>query len=339
MRTRDLDEAVEAVTKVYCPHTVEVIGRVRDIDVRLEVRHATSQPLVELSYGAPVMIDAGHFSRLFLMMHCPRGSAYTTQDGRAAEWRRGQTMPFSAGYETKLWFDSSFVQQGVRLDMTTLEAQCGHWLGRPLDQPLRFALRPFSGELEKMWQRSLAYLQSDNGNLLAFSPAGKAAFDEFLLTMLLHHHPHSFSEEMAETVPAPVPGLVRKAERFMVDNAETPITVSDVADHLGVSLRSLQSGFRKWRNSTPSAFLRQVRLQRVRDELLRSDGQGNVTTVALRYGFAHLSRFSAYYQSAFGEAPSATLRRGRSSKRRRSGGLKSGDSANIQSWRADGLAD
>jgi transcriptional regulator GlxA family with amidase domain len=111
-----------------------------------------------------------------------------------------------------------------------------------------------------------------------------------------------------------VPGIVRKSERFMVDNAESAITVSDVADHLGVSLRSLQTGFRKWRKSTPSDFLRQVRLQRVRDELLRSDGQSNVTTAALRYGFAHLGRFSAHYQSTFGEAPSMTLRRGRSSR-------------------------
>jgi transcriptional regulator GlxA family with amidase domain len=122
---------------------------------------------------------------------------------------------------------------------------------------------------------------------------------------------------MAETVPVPVPGLVRRAERFMADNAETSITVSDVADHVGVSLRSLQAGFRSWRNSTPSAFLRRVRLQRVRDDLLRSDGESNVTTVALHHGFSHLGRFSAYYQSTFGGALSVTLRRGRSSRWRR----------------------
>jgi transcriptional regulator GlxA family with amidase domain len=36
-----------------------------------------------------------------------------------------------------------------------------------------------------------------------------------------------------------------------------------------------------------------------------------VTTVALRHGFTHLGRFSAYYQSAFGELPRTTLRRRR----------------------------
>ena len=311
MRTRNLDEVIDAVTKVYCPHTVEVLGPARDIDAFLEVNHPTSQPLVSLSYSAPVKIDALNFSRLFLMMHCASGAAATTQEHRAAEWRKGQTMPFSAGFDTRLWFDRAFVQRSVRLDMDKLEAQCARWLGHPLEQPLRFALRPFSDELEQVWRRTLAYLWSSEEGSLPLTSAAKAAFDEYLLTLLLHHHPHNYSEEMAQPAPTPVPGLVRRAERFMVENADAPITVSDVADHLGVSLRSLQAGFRRWREATPTAFLRRARLRLVRDDLLRSGKEASVTTVALRHGFSHLGRFSAQYRSAFGEEPSVTLRRGR----------------------------
>jgi transcriptional regulator GlxA family with amidase domain len=117
--------------------------------------------------------------------------------------------------------------------------------------------------------------------------------------------------DTAEQTPVPVPGLIRRAERFMADNAATPITVSDVAAHLGISLRSLQAGFRQWRATTPNVFLRRVRLQLVRDGLLRSDAELNVTTMALRYGFSHLGRFSGYYRATFGEMPSETLRRRR----------------------------
>jgi AraC-like DNA-binding protein len=110
---------------------------------------------------------------------------------------------------------------------------------------------------------------------------------------------------------------VRRAERFIIDNADAQITISDVADHLGISLRSLQAGFRQWRETTPTVFLRQARLQLVRDELLRLSPEANVTTAALRHGFSHLGRFSAQYRSAFGEDPSATLRRGRAALARR----------------------
>jgi AraC-like DNA-binding protein len=311
MRTRNLDEAIDAVSKVYCPHTVEVVGPIGEVDAFLEVNRPTSQPLVSLSYSVPVKIDAQNFSRLFLMMGCEDGAAATVQERRSAEWTKGQTMPFSAGFETQLWFDRAFVQRGVRLDTDKLEAQCARLIGRPLEEPLRFALRPFSGELEQIWRRTLTYLWNSEEGGLPLTRAAKAAFDEYLLTLLLQHHPHNYSEDMAGNESAPVPGLVRRAERYMTDNADTPITVSDVAAHLGLSLRSLQAGFRQWRNTTPNAHLRQVRLRLVRDELLRAGPDANVTAIAMRHGFVHLGRFSAQYQSAFGEPPSATLRRGR----------------------------
>jgi transcriptional regulator GlxA family with amidase domain len=123
-------------------------------------------------------------------------------------------------------------------------------------------------------------------------------------------------ERTAET-PLAVPALIRRAERYILGNAGAPITVSDVAAELGVSLRSLQASFRQWRSTTPNLFLRRVRLELVRDELRRLGAQTTVQAVAMRHGFSNLGRFSAYYQAAFGEAPSATLRRGRSPRRQK----------------------
>ncbi|WP_264933621.1 helix-turn-helix domain-containing protein [Streptomyces sp. A012304] len=54
-------------------------------------------------------------------------------------------------------------------------------------------------------------------------------------------------------------------------------------------------------------YLRNVRLGRVHAELLT--GATGVTEVAGRWGFTHLSRFSAAYRRRFGAAPSETLAR------------------------------
>ena len=136
MRTRDIDEAIDVVGKVYCSHKVEVVGSVRDIDARLEVTHTTTQPLVHLAYGAPVDIKAANFPGLFLAHHCTHGSARATQHRHSAEWRRGQTVPLSADLATQLSFDRDHAQNTVRLDIEKLEALCARWLGRPLEQPL-----------------------------------------------------------------------------------------------------------------------------------------------------------------------------------------------------------
>jgi hypothetical protein len=127
----------------------------------------------------------------------------------------GQPLPCTA--EGRLL--RAFVQKSVRLDMDKLETQCARWLGHPLEQQLRFVLRPFRDDLERIWRRTLSYVWSNDERGLPLVGAARAALDEFLITLLLHRHPHNYSAQLAETVPAPVPGLVRRAERFMVDNA------------------------------------------------------------------------------------------------------------------------
>jgi len=51
---------------------------------------------------------------------------------------------------------------------------------------------------------------------------------------------------------------------------------------------------------------------KARAALLEPDEATEVTDVALRWGFAHLGRFSASYKAIFDETPGSTLRRRRS---------------------------
>ena len=81
-----------------------------------------------------------------------------------------------------------------------------------------------------------------------------------------------------------------------------------VARAAGCSVRALQLGFRRFRNTTPMSALRQARLKRALDEIVRSDGSFSVIDVAARHGFGNAGRFSDIYRRAFGEYPSETLR-------------------------------
>jgi transcriptional regulator GlxA family with amidase domain len=90
--------------------------------------------------------------------------------------------------------------------------------------------------------------------------------------------------------------------------AHTPISTTDVAEHVGLSVRGLQQAFQRQVGTAPNTMLRGIRLDRVRDELRRaSAGEVTVAAVAVRWGFAHLGRFSGAYASRFGEYPRDTL--------------------------------
>ncbi|GJL83995.1 MAG: hypothetical protein DHS20C01_36290 [marine bacterium B5-7] len=100
--------------------------------------------------------------------------------------------------------------------------------------------------------------------------------------------------------------MVARAKEYIQANFRAPITVADIAAATGVSLRSLQVGFKNL-GMTPRQYLTSVRLEHVH-EMLKSGLFSDVTSVALQCGITHLGRFSQIYRERFGELPSETLR-------------------------------
>ena len=112
-----------------------------------------------------------------------------------------------------------------------------------------------------------------------------------------------------KTDPSPmVPPHVRRAERFMAANLSRSITVEDIADAAGTSARTLFRGFRDARRDTPLGSLKSMRLDRVHAELSQNIiGRGEITRVAMAWGFNHMGLFAADYRKRFGVAPSKTV--------------------------------
>jgi transcriptional regulator GlxA family with amidase domain len=104
---------------------------------------------------------------------------------------------------------------------------------------------------------------------------------------------------------------VRMAEEIMRVRSAEPLAMHEVAQTLGIGLRSLQLAFRSVRGEEPRATLTRIRLDAARARLLAADPGDNVTAIALDCGFTHLSRFAAAYRRAFGERPGETLSRRR----------------------------
>ncbi len=95
----------------------------------------------------------------------------------------------------------------------------------------------------------------------------------------------------------------------MADDPSSPHKVAELAARAGVSSRSLQAGFMKYRGTTLLGFIRGQRLRRARDALLNATRETRVTDVALDAGYMHLGRFAGEYKAMFGELPSSTLGR------------------------------
>ena len=102
---------------------------------------------------------------------------------------------------------------------------------------------------------------------------------------------------------------LRRALAFIHAHAHEEITAARIANAACVTTRAVQLAFKRHLDTTPSAYLRKVRLDRAHHDLMAASGTEpcTVTQVATRWGFNHQGRFASYYRQAYGQNPRQTL--------------------------------
>ena len=105
------------------------------------------------------------------------------------------------------------------------------------------------------------------------------------------------------------PGTLRRAIAYIDANAANPdITAADIAAACHVTIRAIQLAFRRHLGTTPTEYLRRVRLSRAHHDLTSADPvRETVTAVAYRWGFPSASVFATRYRRAYGVTPRQTL--------------------------------
>lgn len=207
-------------------------------------------------------------------------------------------------------FDLQDVRQSlVQFDRTALERVAAEVHGAQ-PGPLVFdhTATPRTAEL-RGWNAQVQRAAAIVLGRASVSPLALAEVARDTARSLLRTFPHKL---LAPDVPLPqgATGRVREAIEYMHAFAHTPISTTDVAEHVGLSVRGLQQAFQRQVGTAPNALLRGIRLDRVREELRRASvGDLTVASVAMRWGFAHLGRFSAAYAARFSEYPRDTLQR------------------------------
>lgn len=126
--------------------------------------------------------------------------------------------------------------------------------------------------------------------------------------LLAAEHPHRDALTSEERLGAP--GAIRTAVDIIEAEAHLPLTLSSIGARSHISVRTLQQGFQRYMGTTPMAYLREVRLRRAHEALLKSDPSVvTVSSVAHQWGFGNLGRFAAAHAARYRETPAETLRR------------------------------
>jgi AraC-like DNA-binding protein len=161
-----------------------------------------------------------------------------------------------------------------------------------------------------LWQQTVRTVRMTQSNDSLATPLVLGNICRLLAAVTLAGLPHS---SVVRTSPGDRtdhrPVLLRRAVEFIEANVQGDIGLGDIAEAVRVTPRALQYVFRRHIDTTPTQFLRRVRLDHAHQDLVRGvRPHDTVAGIAARWGFMHAGRFAALYRATYGRSPHTTLR-------------------------------
>lgn len=316
-RTSDIDEARDRASRVFCSHRLRVVGERRQFSAEMYFRQIRGIGVGRIRYGANVAIEPGWLESFALIQMPLSGAEIVEHGGRTVDSTPNVASVLSPTLPVSMRHGGDTEKLFVKIDRVALERHCRQHLCGDLRHPVEF-----DPEMSLVAPRSLSWVRLVNwlceevggecrgADTILDSPLYSAQIEQMVIATLLLSQPHNYSERFKDDGPTVAPHFVRRVQRMIDENAHEPLTIGELAEHAGVSARSLFVGFRKYLNTTPMQYMKDVRLKRVREDLLKSAPEATtVTAVAMRWGFLHLGHFTSDYKRCFGESPSTTLHR------------------------------
>ncbi|MFI5612567.1 AraC family transcriptional regulator [Amycolatopsis sp. NPDC051903] len=313
--TTDLAFAREELSRVYYPLRVDPTRRARGFDFTMRTLSVGPLTIGRLSYGAEIIKDCGDLQTAY-HVNVPLTGAVASRcgDQRVVATPRTAAVFNPVGRTVLDRWEAGSEQLCLKIDRSFLEGEVVRRLERPLPAPVRFRMKlDLTRPATRSWLHAVEILAAELDAPGAFTRDELLAAElrRLIVGGLLWGQPHSYREALSEPGASPRPRTVKRVVELMHARPEEPWTVAQLAELAGVSVRSLEEGFRRYVGVPPMAYLRDCRLDQVRADLWAGSRPAvSVSEVAFRWGFGHLGRFAQAYRAKFGENPSDTLRFG-----------------------------
>ncbi|GAB3249308.1 AraC family transcriptional regulator [Arthrobacter pigmenti] len=315
VQTSDLEEAQEAVAGIYLPHDLRFEDQ-RTPNMSLNAVEGNRFTLGYLSYGtsARLIMPATHDS-----YHANLTIAGNTfgnrQDGDRAITESGQSgLILSPEQTNTVRWTPEAEQLILKIPSARLQSHLSDLIGNKVDTVIDFdfsldlstpAGASFLASVKFMAQE----LERPNG--LSSMPLAIDQLESFIMSQLLTASRHPYMDELLKPAEHVRSGRLKPVLDYIEMNIDEPLTPDELARAGGMSIRTLHSAFQRTFEISPMAYVRRMRLDRVRTDLIadNNNAEARVTDVAMKWGFFHLSRFAQQYKQRFGESPSETVRR------------------------------
>ena len=310
--TVDPNAAHEYVRQTFAEHQMTVDSPA-GLRFRLDSAITPAVTVGRMAYGTRARIAGPAMRECYHVNLLVSGRCTVEQANRRASFsaeRNQSGVVFGPDAPVLIDWSADSAQYHLKFSRRVFEEHAaklaGHTALSPIDFELTFALDNPTGQALCSSVAFYYHQLSCAGGLANMRPVQRE-LESALMTQVLLVAGSDLTPELVcldEPVPAlRISDVIDHIRRYPLED----LSVADLARLAGTSARTLQSGFRKSVGNTPSEFVRNVRLDGARGDLLAGNGD-TVSDIATRWHFFHLGRFSQQYRQRFGESPSSTFR-------------------------------
>jgi AraC-like DNA-binding protein len=263
------------------------------------------------TFDTDLDLDVGPVGKLVFGQVSGGGVGYRTD--RAEHWHGngGAYMAGQPGHSRTSMFRGGLHEQAV-ID-PALPGQIAATEPGRTERPVRFTgYEAISAAAARTWRHTYAYARdivADLPDTVAHELLASNVARLLTATALATFPNNALTDPTIEDRHDGHLATLRRAVAFIDGSAHRDITVAEIAEAAHVTIRAVQHAFQRHMGTTPTAYLRRVRLDQAHQELIAADpARQTVTAIAYRWGFPSPSRFAAYYRDAYGVLPGHTLR-------------------------------
>ncbi|WP_020673070.1 AraC family transcriptional regulator [Amycolatopsis nigrescens] len=309
--SNDITYTRDRLTELLCRHRMDVVGRTARLNAVVHGLTMQSIAISYVSYGEGVWVCTDE-PESFLVIIPLAGHGILQSGAEQVQATPQRIGVVTAGQRLKMRLSADYAQLVLRIERPALDARLSEMTQGALVEPLRFELgMDVTGGYRRSWYGSLLHYVSDlnRPDTMFMHPLAIDKIERMLIMGLLLAQPHNCTAILNDGARPRYSRRVGIVVDSIEGHPEWAHTPASMARRAGVSVRAIQKAFREELGTSPSEYLREVRLQRVYNELLAAPADTTtVGEIARKWGFSHHGRFAAMYRERFGESPKETLR-------------------------------
>lgn len=320
LHSNDVDFSQSLVSEVYCEHSLVPV-RDTKVDAKLNAVEGTKLTFGYLTYGVDAKILLPPLPPCYHVNITLAGNSCISRNGKTAftEGMKSGAVLLPDQKASVLWSKDA-KQYALKFPREKLENHLSALINErvhgPIDFDLTFDLQNTAG---RSLLRACILLQAEweEQSTLILSPVARRHLESLVMTNFLLAAKSSYTEKIYgihQQNESPSKMLVEKVKDYIEENVHELPELTELTTYAGVSARSLQIGFKQHVGLSPMEYVRNIRMQRAREQLENAVYTGeNVTDIAMRWGFYNVGRFSQLYKTMYGQSPRETIMRAKKS--------------------------